>query len=422
MESRREDIQKHIREVFPTIYTQDDLLMLINYIHNELYAPYYAKLKKRVPRISVKTLNYYKNIKLSSDVRYKTFSIPKKSGKPRMISAPASGLKMIQECLNIIFQAFYTPNEYACGFVPNRNVSDGAKKHTNQQYVYNIDLKDFFDTITFPRVKAVLALPPFDLKDAREPIAYIIACLCCNPKEVTVIDANGQETKEVRNCLPQGAPTSPILTNMVCRTLDRRLAGLAKRYNARYSRYADDITFSCIYNIFKKDSDFIKELYRIVEEDQKLHINAAKTRLQTAGQRQEVTGLIVNQKVNVTKEYVKQVRQWLYYWEHYGLARAQKYFLSKYKASKPIKKGQPSIENVIAGKLDYMRMIVGEANPAYRKLNERYVALTGPVKVKSKKQKPQQEPVLWKKHKVQKVNPEVEQNIGKLLDDILANI
>ena len=422
MESRREDIQKHIREVFPTIYTQDDLLMLINYIHNELYAPYYAKLKKRVPRISVKTLNYYKNIKLSSDVRYKTFSIPKKSGKPRMISAPASGLKMIQECLNIIFQAFYTPNEYACGFVPNRNVSDGAKKHTNQQYVYNIDLKDFFDTITFPRVKAVLALPPFDLKDAREPIAYIIACLCCNPKEVTVIDANGQETKEVRNCLPQGAPTSPILTNMVCRTLDRRLAGLAKRYNARYSRYADDITFSCIYNIFKKDSDFIKELYRVVEEDQHLHINAAKTRLQTASQRQEVTGLIVNQKVNVTKEYVKQVRQWLYYWEHYGLARAQKYFLSKYKASKPIKKGQPSIENVIAGKLDYMRMIVGEANPAYRKLNERYVALTGPVKVKSKKQKPQQEPVLWKKHKVQKVNPEVEQNIGKLLDDILANI
>ena len=422
MESRREDIQKHIREVFPTIYTQDDLLTLINYIHNELYAPYYAKLKKRVPRISVKTLNYYKNIKLSSDVRYKTFSIPKKSGKPRMISAPASGLKMIQECLNIIFQAFYTPNEYACGFVPNRNVSDGAKKHTNQQYVYNIDLKDFFDTITFPRVKAVLALPPFDLKDAREPIAYIIACLCCNPKEVTVIDANGQETKEVRNCLPQGAPTSPILTNMVCRTLDRRLAGLAKRYNARYSRYADDITFSCSYNIFKKDSDFIKELYRIVEEDQHLHINAAKTRLQTASQRQEVTGLIVNQKVNVTKEYVKQVRQWLYYWEHYGLARAQKYFLSKYKASKPIKKGQPSIENVIAGKLDYMRMIVGEANPTYRKLNERYVALTGPVKVKPKKQKPQQEPVLWKKHKVPKVNPEVEQNIGKLLDDILANI
>lgn len=422
MESRREDIQKHIREVFPTIFTQDDLLTLINYIHNELYAPYYAKLKKRVPRISVKTFNYYKNIKLSGDVRYKTFSIPKKSGKPRIISAPASGLKMIQECLNIIFQAFYTPNEYACGFVPNRNVSDGAKKHTNQPYVYNIDLKDFFDTITFPRVKAVLALPPFDLKDAREPIAYTIACLCCNTKEVTVIDANGQETKEVRNCLPQGAPTSPILTNMVCRTLDRRLAGLAKRYNARYSRYADDITFSCIYNIFKKDSDFIKELYRIVEEDQKLHINAAKTRLQTAGQRQEVTGLIVNQKVNVTKEYVKQVRQWLYYWEHYGLARAQKYFLSKYKASKPIKKGQPSIENVIAGKLDYMRMIVGEANPAYRKLNERYVALTGPVKVKSKKQKPQQEPVLWKKHKVQKVNPEVEQNIGKLLDDILANI
>ena len=422
MESKRENIYKHIREVFPAIQTQADLLALINYIHNELYSSHYAKLKKRVPRISVKTFNYYKNIKLSGEVRYKTFTIPKKSGKPRIISTPASGLKMIQECLNLIFQAFYSPNDYACGFVPNRNVSDGAKKHTNQPYVYNIDLKDFFDAITFPRVKAVLALPPFDLKDAREPIAYIIACLCCNPKEVTTIDTNGQEVKAKHNCLPQGAPTSPILTNMVCRTLDRRLAGLAKRYKARYSRYADDITFSCVYNIFKKDSDFIKELYRIIEKDQNLQINSAKTRLQTARQRQEVTGLVVNRKVNVTKEYVKQLRQWLYYWERYGLTRAQKYFLSKYRISKPIKKGQPSIENVIGGKLDYMRMIVGEANPAYRKLKERYEALTGPVNVKRNRYQPMQESVSLEYEQVHKVNPEVERNIGILLDDILANI
>src|SRR5690606_27764009 len=121
---------------------------------------------------------------------------------------------------------------------------------------------------------------------------------------------------EIKTVLPQGSPTSPILTNMLCRKLDRRLTGLAKRYNLTYTRYADDITFSSSHNIYN-DEVFDKELKRIIEEDQNLVINPKKTRLQKAGYRQEATGLIVNDKVNVRKRYVKQIRMWLYYWEKY---------------------------------------------------------------------------------------------------------
>ena len=178
--------------------------------------------------------------------------------------------------------------------------------------------------------------------------------------------------------MPQGAPTSPILTNIVCRNLDRHLAGLAKRFRAQYSRYADDITFSCNYNIFKSNSDFIQELHRIIEEEQGLQINPNKTRMQTWNQRQEVTGLKVNKKVNINTHYVKQLRLWLYYWEVFGVERAQQYFVKQYiKDRGHVKSHNAHIENVIGGKLDYMRMVLGENNPAYKKLKTRYDNLIG---------------------------------------------
>lgn len=370
------DIYSYINKNFQTIQSEEELLCLFNEINKFIY-------KEKATPIRLSTLKYYKNIKLSGANRYRTFCVKKKSGKDRQISAPATGLKLIQQCLNLIFQAHYTPNEYACGFVPNKNLTDGAKMHTNQAYVYNIDLKDFFDTITFPRIKKVLSLPPFNLKDEREPLGYVIASLCCHPKKVSVINAEGYETEEIKNCLPQGAPTSPILTNIVCRNLDRHLAGLAKRFRAQYSRYADDITFSCNYNIFKSNSDFIQELHRIIEEEQGLQINPNKTRMQTWNQCQEVTGLKVNKKVNINTHYVKQLRLWLHYWEVFGVERAQKYFAKQYiKERGHVKSHNAHIENVIGGKLDYMRMVLGENYPAYKKLKTRYDNLIGDNKNK----------------------------------------
>lgn len=380
MNSKKANIQKLIREEFPKIQSQEDLLRLLNAIHGQMHATFFSRLNKPVPKIELKTLTYYKNIKLSGSKRYKQFTIKKKSGKDRTIHAPAKGLKLIQQCLNEIFQTYYEPNNHACGFIPEHSIADGARQHINMPYVLNIDLKDFFDSITFPRVEKVLSYPPFNLSGEREQLGYIITSLCCNSKEVTAIDADGKEIKESRNCLPQGAPTSPILTNIVCRSLDRHLAGLAHRYHAHYTRYADDITFSCHYNIFKCDSEFIKEMHRIIEDEQHLTINREKTRLQTPRQRQEVTGLIVNSKVNVPKRYVKQIRLWLHYWEKFGLERAQQFFIEQYiKHRENFKNSHYArIENVLAGKLDYMHMIVGDTR-AYKQLKDRYDALINSV-------------------------------------------
>ena len=377
MDSVKKDIQNLIKSEFPMIKSQEDLLRVLNSINENLYSRYFLSNNKTVPKIELKTLTFYKNPKVSGNHRYKTFTIKKKSGKDRVISAPAKGLKLIQQCLNEIFQAYYEPNDYACGFVPGRNIVDGAKMHTNMPYVLNLDLKDFFDTITFPRVKKVLSLPPYNLNGDREKLGYIITSLCCHPKNVMIIDGDGNEQVQTRNCLPQGAPTSPILTNIVCRSLDRHLAGLARRFHANYSRYADDITFSCHYNIFKKDSEFSNEVIRIIEEEQGLTVNQDKTRLQTPRQRQEVTGLIVNKKVNVTKRYVKQIRLWLHYWEVFGLKRAQQYFIKQYLVNRENFKNTQTaqLENVLAGKLDFMRMVVGEANHNYKQLKERYETL-----------------------------------------------
>lgn len=207
----------------------------------------------------------------------------------------------------------------------------------------------------------------------RSKIANVIAGLCCTELEVERITESGEWKKESRNVLPQGAPTSPVITNIVCQKLDYLLTGVAKRFGLKYTRYADDITFSSIHNVYQPGSEFLKELHRIIAE-QKFHINESKTRLQKEGYRQEVTGLLVNEKVNVQKRYIKQLRLWLYYWERYGYERASEFFLQQYVSNKAyLKKGNHhDMENVISGKLDYLKMVKGVENSIYVKLRGRF--------------------------------------------------
>jgi hypothetical protein len=108
---------------------------------------------------------------------------------------------------------------------------------------------------------------------------------------------------------------------------------VARRFGLKYSRYADDITFSSMHNVYQPESDFLKELQRIILE-QGFHIKESKTRLQKDGYRKEVTGLLVNEKANVQQRYIKQLRMWLYYWERYGYERAAGLFLQEYIADK----------------------------------------------------------------------------------------
>lgn len=211
---------------------------------------------------------------------------------------------------------------------------------------------------------------------SRQQIASILASICCCEMEVERLNSSGEWVLEKRNVLPQGAPTSPILTNVVCQRLDYLLSAVAKRFGLKYTRYADDITFSSMHNVYQSDSEFLKELHRIITE-QGFYIKETKTRLQKEGYRKEVTGLLVNDKVNVQKRYIKQLRMWLYYWETYGYERAQNYFVQHYLSEKttPIK-GKPDMVNVIDGKLNYLKMVNGGDNELYLKLRYRFSKLT----------------------------------------------
>ena len=263
--------------------------------------------------------------------------------------------------VNEIFKAVYTPSDYAMGFTEGRSVVTNANKHKGHNYVFNIDLKDFFPSIHQARVWKRLQLKSLLFK---RPIANVLAGLC-SMKEKT-------EDGNIRFVLPQGAPTSPIITNMICDNLDRRLAGLAKRFGVVYSRYADDITFSSMHNVYQTSGKFRKELKRIIES-QGFTMNEAKTRLQKLGARQEVTGIIVSDKLNVSQKYVRDIRNILYIWRKYGYATAFNKFYPRYKETKGhVKKGNPDMVNVLDGKFMYLKMVKGEDDSVYLRLKTQF--------------------------------------------------
>lgn len=214
-------------------------------------------------------------------------------------------------------------------------------------------------------------------KESRLKLANTLSAICCTEMEVRRKNENEEWISVKRNVLPQGAPTSPVITNIVCQRLDYLLSGVAKRYGLKYSRYADDITFSSKHNVYQAESEFLTELHRIIAE-QGFHINESKTRLQKDGYRKEVTGLIVNVKANVQKRYVKQIRMWLYYWERYGYSRASSFFQKQYFIDKGhVKKGKPEMANVISGKLEYLKMVKGAEDSSYLILKKRFDHLVG---------------------------------------------
>lgn len=347
--------------------TKEDLLTLLNCIKQDDMRELGFDADKFYP-FTMKHLLYYCNPNHAFH-RYRQFNIKKKSGGIRQITAPRNqSFMLLLQAVNEILKAMYSPSAYAMGFSEGRSVVTNADVHKGQNYVFNIDLKDFFPSVEQPRVWKRLQLPPFNFPIA---IANILAGLCSMRE--TRKDAAGKDVYAY--ILPQGAPTSPIITNMICDTLDRRLAGLAKRFGLHYTRYADDITFSSMHYVYSKNGEFRKELNRIITE-QGFIINESKTRLQKRGARQEVTGIIVSDRLNVAKKYVREIRSLLYIWEKYGYSAAMSRFLPKYKAEKGhVKKGNPDLTNVLDGKLMYLKMVKGETDSVYVRLHHKFKKL-----------------------------------------------
>lgn len=359
--------RKLIAQKASQLKTKEDLLNLLNLIKkaeiedmgldSSMYHPF-----------TEKQLNFYCNPNHTFH-RYRQFKIKKKSGGFRQITAPRTqSFMMMLSSVNELFRSMYTPSDYAMGFTDGRSVVSNASIHIGMDYVFNIDLKDFFPSIHQARVWKRLQVPPFKFE---QPIANILAGLCCM-KESREDESGSKKDVYV---LPQGAPTSPIITNMICDRLDYYLSRLAKRFNMNYSRYADDITFSSMHYVYGKGGKFMLELERIIKE-QGFTINESKTRLQRKGSRQEVTGIIVSDKLNVTQKYVRDIRNILYMWDRYGYNVAYSKFFPKYKEEKGhVKKGNPDLVNVIDGKLMYLKMVKGEEDSVYNRLYTKFVKL-----------------------------------------------
>lgn len=240
-------------------------------------------------------------------IHYTPFTIPKSDGSERQIWAPLPKLKASQRWVlrNIVEKL--PMHGAAHGFLPGRSVLSNAQQHTDSRIVLNMDLKDFFPTVTFPRVKGV-----FRKAGYREQIATLLALLCTEPpRQIVEHDGKRYYVAVGQRCLPQGAPTSPGLTNVISLRIDRRLTGLAKKFGWRYSRYADDLTFS-LPTSFRDPphaGSLIGLVTRIVQEEG-FEVNIQKTRVARRGRRQEVTGLVVNgsQSPRVSRTFKRRIR------------------------------------------------------------------------------------------------------------------
>lgn len=307
--------------------------------------------------ITTKQLNFHLYV-LSSTKKYKVFTVPKKSGEPRQISAPVSPIKVIQRKLVQVLESVYQPKLTTYGFVKGRDIIKNARLHKKRRYVLNIDLENFFPTIHFGRVRGMFMKKPYSLNDE---VSTILAQICCH-----------------NSVLPQGAPTSPIISNMICARLDAKLKQLAKDHYCTYSRYADDITFSTNRSKFPSALAYLSdigqvevggELSSLIEENG-FKVNSKKVRLQVEQQRQEVTGLIVNKYPNVPRKYIKQVRAILHAWDKYKIeSTAQNYFEkhAKYKYSNP-SAYRPPFQKVVLGKIQFIGMVKGKNSPVYLRL------------------------------------------------------
>lgn len=308
----------------------------------------------------------YHLYRIAPTLQYKTFTIKKKSGGHREISAPTSSIKILQKKLVTVLYSVYRRKPCVNGFVSDRSILDNALAHRRRRWVLNVDLENFFPSIHFGRVQGLFMGRPYG---RNREIATALAKLCCFEKR-----------------LPQGAPTSPIISNMICARMDGELIRLASELRCTYTRYADDLTFSTTRNDFPETLAKVE----IAGESRKLFLgeglaaiissngfvaNLAKQRLQGIIGRQEVTGLVVNKFPNIKRRFIRQVRAMLHAWSKFGLENAEKEFRARYMRARNPERGLSSFKQVIKGKIEFIRMVRGKDDFLYKNIATKVRAL-----------------------------------------------
>ncbi len=252
---------------------------------------------------------------VSQTTHYKRFQIPKKTGGYRLISAPMPRLKKAQYWVLHNILNSVTIHETAHGFLPGKSIVTNATPHVGAEVVINLDLKDFFPSVSFPRVKGV-----FRALGYSEAVATLLGLLCTE-SQIDEAELDGQTWYIALGdrYLPQGSPASPAITNILCARLDRRLHGLAQKLGFIYTRYADDLTFSAS-GEGTKQINTLKNAVQAIIASEGLTVHPDKTRIMRKGSRKEVTGVIVNDKPGVDRKTLRQFRALLYQVEKTGPA------------------------------------------------------------------------------------------------------
>ena len=238
---------------------------------------------------------------------YIYFEIPKKSGGMRRLAAPHQQLAKAQHWILTSVLNLLPVHECAHGFVAQHSVLTNATPHVGSSVVINADLTNFFPTITFVRVAGMFRKVGYS-----PAVATILALLCteCPRQPVRMADQTYFAATGPR-ALPQGACTSPAISNQITHKLDRRMAAMALKLGWRYTRYADDLTWSTSGEPLPSVGYVLARIRHMVE-DEGFRINHAKTRVQRRSQQQSVTGVVVNDRPNISRETIRRVRSILY--------------------------------------------------------------------------------------------------------------
>ena len=232
---------------------------------------------------------------------YVTRLLPKPNGSHRLIEAPKPRLKAFQRQILAGILAQVPQHGDSFAFRTGRDCRSGAARHAGEEVVIGFDMQDFFSSIPYGRVFGLFRCLGYPAS-----VAHALTGLCTVITPARVRDRLPYDRRQRLRMahLPQGAPTSPALSNIICDRLDRRLAGLARSVGAQYSRYADDMTFSGDRTIIAPVRAAVPEIVR----DAGFSLNAAKTRIMPTGARQVVTGLVVNDHLNIARRDIDRLK------------------------------------------------------------------------------------------------------------------
>lgn len=276
---------------------------------------------------------------VATRTHYVKFQVPKRSGGVRTLAAPHKTLKLAQRWVLTTIVSKFPVTEAAHGFVPGRGIVSNASPHVGKAVIVNMDLEDFFPSISFYRVRAV-----FERYGYSGGVSTVLALLCTEcPRMAITYDGTAYEVATGPRALPQGAPTSPGLSNQVARKLDKRLLGLAAKLGLTYTRYADDLTFSGGPDVAERVGYLMARVRHIALEEG-FRVNEKKSRVMRPSAAQTVTGVIVNDKPSIPRDELRRLRAILHRARTEGLEAQNR-------------EGRPNFRAWLEGKIAFVSMV-----------------------------------------------------------------